>query len=50
MGLGVRNKAVSFIHFLVFTVVKSLLFEACLVTIKLLCSYGWKNLVESRLF
>lgn len=50
---GRRNKAVvSFIHFLVFTVVlsKSLPCEACLVSIKLLCFQSWKDLIKSRLF
>lgn len=48
-----RNKAlVSSVHFLVFTTLlwKSLPFEACLVTIKLLCSHPWENLIKSRLF
>ena len=36
VGLGIGNKTVSFIHFLIFSVLTSLAFEACLVTIKLL--------------
>lgn len=50
--LGIRNKTiVCFIHFLVFTVIllNTLPCEACLVSIKLLYSHSWKNLIKSRL-